>query len=442
MKNYRYILILLFIAFKTAFANSKDSINYPVIGKPIPQFTLQNVKYFNKTTITNEDLKGKWFLLDFWGEYCVSCIASFPKMNEINKEFGTDFQIIMIGVPHKQRLVTIEQVYEKFRKMHNLLMPIVYDNKLADQFQAKAFPHQVIVDPNGVVRYITTNVSKQDVADIISGKYPTLSRVYNAIEPKPFDQFEKDRPLLANGNGGDESDYYLRSVLTKGNERMPLFYIYATDNQIHLLNLPLDHFYKYGITGDREISWIFPHDDLYGKLWPEVVLEIKDSTLFRSDYKTKSNLFAYSAFVSDEYRAQFGSHEIDFPSLLRKELELIFPFKAVVERRLMPCYEIFASERSLKKLKSEKNELEFKWLDGKNTGFEAKAMNIENFKSKLMGSLGFPLSTPIFYDGPDTLLDITLKTVRFEDRIKELKEMGIEVRSVEREIDVIVIRDK
>lgn len=442
MKNYISILIILFTSLNTTFANSKDSIDYPVIGKQCPQFTLQNVKYFNKATVTNEDLKGKWFMLDFWGEYCAGCIASFPKMNEIQKEHGDDFQLILIGVPHKKQPVSIEQVYETHRQSLNLQMPVTFESKLADQFHIHGFPHQIIVDPKGIVRYITTGVSKDDVKMIIDGKNPTLLRKYNGIEAKPDDGFNKEIPLLLNGNGGAEEDYYIRSVFTKYSDERPIGFSYFTDDKCQILNFRLDFFYRYAFTGF--LSWNATQNELYGKCWPEVVLEIKDSSLFNADFQTLENTFAYSAFVSEHYQSDFGSQKVDFAALLKKELEILFPFKANIEKRAMPCYELIISEDVFKKIKSSRSELEFRWLDGYRGGFEAKAMNMLNFRSQLAGSPKYNSDNriPLLYNGPDVLIDIKLQSVYFEDRVKELKKMGIEIKKVQRQMDVIVIRDK
>ncbi|MGJ1285092.1 TlpA family protein disulfide reductase [Sphingobacterium spiritivorum] len=441
MKKFIYIILLLISMITIVFAKSKDSIDYPVIGKPIPQFTLQNVKYFNKTTVTNEDLKGKWFMLDFWGEYCASCIASFPKMNEIQRQFANEFQLILIGVPHKERLVSIEQVYEKHRQHHDLNMAITFDGKLADQFHLYAYPHQVIVDPQGIVRYITSGVSKDDVRQIINGKKPALRRVYNAVEPKPQDQFDRKIPLLMNGNGGDEEDYYIRSVFTKASDKMPLGFTYFMDDNCQILRCGLEKFYKYAFKR-TVVGGVVPQDSLYGKFWPEIILEVKDSTLFTVDQNTFENTFAYSAFTSEKYRRDFGPQKIDFARLLKEELEVLLPYKASLENRSMPCYEMYISNSALKKIKSKKTDLEFKWLGGYGIGFEAKGMTILNFRSKLINSPNYNKSIPLLYNGPDILIDMTLKSLSFEDRVKELKEMGIEIKKVQRQMDVIVIRDK
>lgn len=108
----------------------------------------------------------------------------------------------------------------------------------------------------------------------------------------------------------------------------------------------------------------------------------------------------------------------------------------------MPCYELHISEEVFKKIISKKSKLQFKWLDGYRIGFAAEGMNMVNFRSQLIESAEYNKDIPLVYNGPDVLIDITVKSTYFEDRVKELKELGIEIRKTQRIMDVIVIHDK
>jgi hypothetical protein len=41
---------------------------YPEVGKPCPDFTLNNVAYYSKKKVSLNDFKGKWLILDFWNK--------------------------------------------------------------------------------------------------------------------------------------------------------------------------------------------------------------------------------------------------------------------------------------------------------------------------------------------------------------------------------------
>src|SRR5688572_14010525 len=41
--------------------------------------------------------KAKPFIIEFWDVSCISCIASFPKMDSLQKTFGDQIQIIHVN---------------------------------------------------------------------------------------------------------------------------------------------------------------------------------------------------------------------------------------------------------------------------------------------------------------------------------------------------------
>lgn len=59
-----------------------DSLQHPEIGKPIPEFQLENIGNFKKSKMATADFKGRFVILDFWNKNCVSCVQSFPKLND------------------------------------------------------------------------------------------------------------------------------------------------------------------------------------------------------------------------------------------------------------------------------------------------------------------------------------------------------------------------
>ncbi|MCU7862021.1 MAG: redoxin family protein, partial [Candidatus Thiodiazotropha sp. (ex Lucinoma kastoroae)] len=67
-----FTIIAAFL-FKGLGLNPRE-IPSPLIGKPIPEFSLPTVE--NAETIVNKvDLNGKVYLLNVWATWCVSCRA-------------------------------------------------------------------------------------------------------------------------------------------------------------------------------------------------------------------------------------------------------------------------------------------------------------------------------------------------------------------------------
>ncbi len=62
------------------------------IGGHVPDITLQNIININQQNFRLSDFKGKLIILDFWGIYCSSCIAAFPKLDSLQTKYNDKIQ--------------------------------------------------------------------------------------------------------------------------------------------------------------------------------------------------------------------------------------------------------------------------------------------------------------------------------------------------------------
>lgn len=62
-------------------------------GEPAPQITLE---YFDGSTGSLADLRGRPIVLNFWASWCPACIAEMPDFEAVHQRFGDD--VIFIGV--------------------------------------------------------------------------------------------------------------------------------------------------------------------------------------------------------------------------------------------------------------------------------------------------------------------------------------------------------
>src|SRR5258706_7287535 len=88
--------LLLFLIFCPVISPAQ-SIPQPEIGKPMPDFSVDNIKNYKTTKASLKDFRGKWLIFDFWGINCKACIASFPKINQIQQEFPDKLQMLLDG---------------------------------------------------------------------------------------------------------------------------------------------------------------------------------------------------------------------------------------------------------------------------------------------------------------------------------------------------------
>jgi hypothetical protein len=74
---------------------------------------------------------------------------------------------------------------------------------------------------------------------------------------------------------------------------------------------------------------------LYGKIWPNPILELKDTSLFKADYAAGKNIYCYSLVVPPN-----EASEIFMMDIMRSDLQHYFKYEAFFENRLMPYWRL------------------------------------------------------------------------------------------------------
>lgn len=150
------------------------------------------------------DFRGKLVILDLWDTYCSSCIAGFPKMEKLQKEFGDQIQIILVN-----NRENASDIVQRTKDVKGFKMPdlpcVVSDHSfingddthhhlspLARLFPTVGVPHHVWIDKRGIVRLRggSENTYAAKIRDFLAGKpiqflknnstIPDLSRDGNA----------------------------------------------------------------------------------------------------------------------------------------------------------------------------------------------------------------------------------------------------------------------
>ena len=445
MKRLLQFILLFITSILTVYAQPEKGKVYPEVGKPCPDFILRNIKYYSKKHASLSDFKGKWLILDFWNVNCASCVASFPRTNEMQKEFQNKVLFMLVGYQDKGN--QIQKLYSRFRAKEGLVMPCAFDSTLCNRFDIYTAPHIIILDNNSIVRSITHSVNSGDIKNFLAGKNPELEKSYRfmgdttQIYKKIL--YDTNKPFLINGNGADETDFLFRSVLTvfspsKHEQSIPL----GLDDSVikkgrfEVLGAPLFWLYNYAYFGAQspmgEIS-----DSTYGKYYDYPILELHDSTAFQYSYKRSGgkNVFSYSLIMPPDRTTKAALEKA-----MQRDLLTYFGFDAKIEIRKCPCWRLTASQEAKTRLKTKGEP--YTW-QGSRAGFTAKNFRMKNLLQMIQSNNHDKIHVIIDDTGIENNIDITVDCILTD--LTELKSAlhanGLDLIKEEKDMKVLVIRE-
>jgi cytochrome c biogenesis protein CcdA/thiol-disulfide isomerase/thioredoxin len=113
------------------------------------------VDWLNSPALTNEALKGKVVLVDFWTFDCINCRHTLPYVKDWAKKYEKD-GLVVIGVhtPEYGFERIIDNVKAKVKE-YGITYPVAIDNNYAiwRNFDNQYWPAHYLIDAKGQVRY-------------------------------------------------------------------------------------------------------------------------------------------------------------------------------------------------------------------------------------------------------------------------------------------------
>ena len=149
MKILRWVLPVALVY--GAFAYGQSGVE-SFKGKKMPAFSAMT---FAGKKISNESLKGKPYILDFWATWCGPCKAASPTMEKIHKKFGGK-GLIVIGANVLEGASGVAEA-KKYPKMHGYTYTFTSNNdKLGQKLGIEGIPCFIFVNKSGQITAVRT----------------------------------------------------------------------------------------------------------------------------------------------------------------------------------------------------------------------------------------------------------------------------------------------
>lgn len=404
------------------------------IGDTVPDIPFTNVYNYPVSKIRLSDLKGKLIILDFWASWCGNCIRLFPHMDSLQRKFGDQVQIILFNTQSKAshddepKIKKIITGLEK-RTGYKIGLPVIYDSEELDKyFPSKYVPHEVWLNADRKVIGITSflEVTEQNISALLNNQKIQLHTKEDVLD------YDKNKPLFVNNNGGSGDDFIGRSILTGYKEGL-----YGTNLRtseqfpgkvtgLSLLNVSLPVLLETAYAGTGKLE--YPKN--------RKILDIKDLEQFKTHEDAAFYKYSYCYDISVppaplEY----------FHKYMQQDIERLFHITVTVAKRKMNCY-ILKTESGTK--------ISFSKAAREEAEYEQGSLNKYLHKYKILNVVQFfdaRLDYPLINETnlpPGQTIDIDLP-FNLKDQgalIQSLEKAGFSIKKEIREMEVVVISDK
>ncbi len=141
------IFIVLAVFLAIGLTRDPHELKSVLINKPAPAFRVPQLKAADKM-ISNEDMRGKVWLLNVWASWCVACREEHPYLIEYAKS-GV---VPIYGLNYKDRredaLATLDELGDPY-----LVSAVDLDGRVGIDFGVYGAPETYIIDQGGTIRF-------------------------------------------------------------------------------------------------------------------------------------------------------------------------------------------------------------------------------------------------------------------------------------------------
>ncbi len=128
------------------------------VNDQAPDFTLKSLE---GTNLRLDEYKGQVVLINFWASWCGPCRQEMPLLDRIHQRYS-DAGFAVLGVNVEGQIAPAKEIADST----GVTFPLLIDEnqRVAEVYDLEAMPSSVLVDRDGVVRYVHRGYKPGDEA--------------------------------------------------------------------------------------------------------------------------------------------------------------------------------------------------------------------------------------------------------------------------------------
>ena len=160
------IFIVLVVFLGIGLTLNPREIPSPLINKPMPVFSLTQLKESDKP-LSSTDFLNEVFLFNVWASWCIACRSEHPVLLDLSRTGVVNIYGLNYKDKREEALRWLDYYGDPYTKnVHDL------DGKLGIDFGVYGVPETFIIDQKGIIRYkhigpITEEILKNKLLPII-----------------------------------------------------------------------------------------------------------------------------------------------------------------------------------------------------------------------------------------------------------------------------------
>lgn len=447
--NINKTITVFLLLFSLAAAAQKNvsvtkSARNLTVGDPVPDILISKIINDDRRSARISDFSNQLLILDFWATTCKGCVAALPRMDELQKKFGSKVKILPVTYEKEQ---PVQAFLKKNKFTKDLVVPsVVEDKTLSKWFKHQFIPHEVWIYKKKIIAITTSDyVTAANIQAVLDGRKNNWL-VKNDFAPA----LDYKKPLMKI----DTSQYFdkhssIRYVAILGYRDNPGFGGNSQGTTFDSLrNTRRDYFINYSIPLAYFIFWHKlrnPSGKTDIPMMPDpnrVVLEVKDPSRYLSFEETggyldvwqQEHLICYESVSPDT-----GQTETERAKSIIADLDHLLGLQGRYEKRKIKSLVLVRTTEE-DKLKSAGGIQE--------TNFEGPVQKFRNASlAEIIRNLNQHSANPPSFDethySGKVDLDLTIDSWTDIPALrKAIQAYGLDLKEEERMVEMFVLTEK